>query len=169
MSNELVDFITNGLSGVCPNEVVIFIISMIPILELRGGLVAASLLHVPMYEAIVICIIGNMLPIPFILLFIKKILGWMSHRKHMGKVVKALETRSKSKSKQIENYKFFGLLFFVGIPLPGTGAWTGALISSLLGMDVKKAFIAILGGVVMASVIMVVIAYGIPALWKVCF
>lgn len=164
MTDSLVSFFTQGLTGILPKEIIVFIISMIPVLELRGGLLAASLLNIEMYQAIWICIIGNLVPIPFILLFIKSILGWMKTKKCFTKLVLWLEKKSQSKSEKIEKYEFWGLAFFVGIPLPGTGAWTGALIAALLNIKNKKAFVAICCGLVMATVIMCFIAYGIPAL-----
>lgn len=164
MSKTLVDFFTSMMSGVIPKELIILIISVIPILELRGGLLAASVLHIEMYRAVLICVIGNIIPIPFILLFINKILDWMKKRKRFEKMVNKLEMRAQSKSESIKKYEFWGLLIFVGVPLPGTGAWTGALVAALLRMNMKKSFIAILGGIFMAAVIMVIIAYGIPAI-----
>ncbi len=162
MSETFVNFFTNVMTGVIPKELIIFIISVIPILELRGGLLAASVLNVEMYRAVLVCVIGNIIPIPFILLFINKILEWMKRKKRFKKLVDKLEKRAGSKSDSIKKYEFWGLLIFVGIPLPGTGAWTGALIASLLRMNMKKSFVAILGGICMAAVIMVIIAYGIP-------
>ncbi|MCQ4991439.1 small multi-drug export protein, partial [[Clostridium] symbiosum] len=105
-----------------------------PILELRGGLLAASpaLLNVPIMQAIPICIIGNILPIPFILLLIRKILDWMKLVKVFRPIALWLEIKAMSKKDQIEKYGFWGLVLFVGIPLPGTGAWTGSLIAALL-------------------------------------
>lgn len=164
MTESLVSFFTGALLNVVPKEAIVFIISMIPILELRGGLLAASLLHIPMYRAVIFCIIGNIIPIPFILLFIAKILEWMKNFKCFHKIVAWLEKKSESKSDQIKKYEFWGLALFVGIPLPGTGAWTGALIAALLKIDIKKAFLAILTGIIMATVIMCLVAYGIPAL-----
>lgn len=164
MSDALVNFFTNSWSGIIPNEVIVFIISMIPILELRGGLLASSILHIEMYRAIGFCIAGNLLPIPFILIFINKILKWMETKKHLRKFADWLESKSEKKSQSIIKYEFIGLLLFVGIPLPGTGAWTGALIAALIRMDYKKAFLSILCGICMASFIMCLIAYGIPVL-----
>lgn len=164
MVDSLVNFFTKGLSGIVPKEAIVFIISMIPILELRGGLLAASLLNIEMYKAIWICILGNLIPIPFILLFIKAILGWMKKFDCFKKLVEWLENKSMSKSGKIEKYEFVGLLIFVGVPLPGTGAWTGALIASLLDIKNRKAFAAICCGLIMATTIMCLIAYGIPAI-----
>ena len=152
--DSLVQWFTANLSGVISKEAIIFIISMIPILELRGGLLAASpaLLNVPILRAIPICIVGNILPIPFILLLkvpcFRGIALW-------------LERKAMSKKGQIEKYEFWGLMLFVGIPLPGTGAWTGALVASLLHMKFGKAFGAILVGIALATVIMSILSYGV--------
>ena len=157
----LVHWFTDNLSQHISREMVIFIISMIPILELRGGLLAASLLKVSAAKAIPICIIGNIIPIPFILLFIRQIFKWMKKTKLFRGVIIKMENRAMGKSDQIKRYEFLGLLLFVGIPLPGTGAWTGALIASLLEVDIKKSSIAILCGLFMASAIMYIVSYGI--------
>ena len=132
---------------------------MIPILELRGGLLAAgpAILDIPMWQAIPICVIGNLLPIPFILLLITKIFDWMKGTKKLKPIVEKLEKKALSKSDQIEKYEFWGLVIFVGIPLPGTGAWTGALIAALLGIRFRKAFPAIVIGVCLAAFIMTVL------------
>lgn len=144
-------------------KTVIFIVSLIPILECRGGLIVASLLKVHIWQAIPICIVGNILPIPFILLFIKRIFQWMKKFAWGRPVVEKLEKRASSKSDGMSHGEFIGLLLFVGIPLPGTGAWTGALIASLLEMDIKKASIAILLGVLLATVIVSSLSYGLLA------
>ena len=153
----LVNWFTNTLGQHISREMVIFIISMIPILELRGGLLAASLLNISMVKAIPICILGNIIPIPFILLFIKQIFKWLKKTKIFRGLIIKMENRAMGKSDQIKRYEFLGLLLFVGIPLPGTGAWTGALIASLLEVDIKKSSIAILCGLFMASVIMYIV------------
>lgn len=157
----LVQWFSENLGQFISPEGVIFIISMIPILELRGGLLAAALLKVPELMAIPLCIIGNIIPIPFILLFIRKIFKWMKNFKMFRGLVEKLENRAMGKSDKIKRYEFWGLLLFVGIPLPGTGAWTGALIASLLNVDIKKSSLAILGGIIMATVIMYIVSYGI--------
>ena len=142
-------------------EVVVFIISMIPILELRGGLIVSQLIQVPITTAIPLCIIGNIIPIPFILLFIKKIFKWMKKIKLFRGLIEKLENRAMSKSDNIKKYEFWGLVLFVGIPLPGTGAWTGSLIAALLDVDFKKAIIAELLGIAIATVIMSIFSYGL--------
>lgn len=142
-------------------EAVVFIISMIPILELRGGLIVSKLLQVPITTAIPLCIIGNIIPIPFILLFIKQIFKWMKKIRIFRGLVERLEEKAMGKSDNIRKYEFWGLVLFVGIPLPGTGAWTGSLIAALLDVDFKKAVLAELLGIAIATVIMSIFSYGL--------
>lgn len=142
-------------------QVVIFITSLIPILECRGGLIVASLLKVNIWQAIPICVIGNIIPIPFILFFIKKIFAWLKRFSFARPFVEKLEKRAMNKSDGMNHGEFLGLLLFVGIPLPGTGAWTGSLIASLLEMDIKKASIAIFLGVLLATLIVSALSYGL--------
>ena len=142
-------------------ELLVFIISLMPILELRGGLIAAALLGVNPVVSYVIAIIGNVIPVPFILWFINRILEWMRGRKKLSKVAKWLDKKVKKKKGTIEKYGFWGLVLFVGIPLPGTGAWTGCLIASVLEMDRKKAFFAAMIGIFMASIIMMLLSFGV--------
>ncbi len=158
---SLVAWFTETLGGYISRELVIFIISMIPILELRGGLVAASLLQVPITTAIPICIIGNVIPVPLILLFIRQIFKLLRNVKGIGGLIRKLEARAMGKSDSIRKYEFWGLVLFVGVPLPGTGAWTGSLIAALLEVDFKKAILAVLLGIAMATVIMSVVSYGL--------
>ena len=153
--------------GFFPPALVVFIISLFPILECRGALIAASILGVDMWLAIPISIIGNLRPIPFIFLFIEKIFDWLKKKtKRIGKIITKLEAKAMSKSDKVTKYKRFGLFLFVGIPLPGTGAWTGALIAVLLKMKLKDSVISIFLGVIMATTIMTLISYGLPALFK---
>ncbi|MCM1144490.1 MAG: small multi-drug export protein [Blautia sp.] len=158
---SLAVWFANTLGKVVSREIVIFIISMVPILELRGGLLVASLLDVSILTAVPICIIGNIIPIPIILLFIKKIFQWLKKVRLFKKWIEKLESRALSKSDSIKKYEFWGLVLFVGIPLPGTGAWTGSLIAALLDIDFKKAILAELLGIVIATVIMSVASYGL--------
>ncbi len=160
---SLATWLVDTLQGIPPIAIVIFV-SLLPILELRGGLVAAALLHIAYGVALPVCIIANILPIPFILLFIKKIFKWMRRFKPFEKLVDKLEHKAMSKSDQVKKYEFWGLVLFVGIPLPGTGAWTGALIAALLDVDFKKSILAIFLGVLLAAAIVSFITYGIPAL-----
>lgn len=162
MTETLVQGVIDLLGGSVGKEALVFIISMIPILELRGGLlVAGPLLGVPIETAIPLCIIGNIIPVPFILLLITPIFNWMKGTKKLKPLVDKLEARAMSKKDQIEKYEFWGLALFVGIPLPGTGAWTGSLIAALLGMKFKKAFPAVIVGIIMATIIMCIVSYGL--------
>lgn len=159
----LVTWFVAHLGSTAGKKLTIFIISMIPILELRGGLLAASpaLLDVPILQAIPICIIGNIIPIPFILLFITPLFDKLKKTKRLAPLVHKLEAKALAKSDKIERYEFWGLVAFVGIPLPGTGAWTGSLIAALLDIPFKKAMTAIIVGICIATVIMSVISYGL--------
>lgn len=165
MSEKIVNAILGAFGGMTSialgKEILVFIISLMPILELRGGLIAAALLGLDPIPSYIISIVGNVLPIPFILLLITKILDWMRNSKHLKGVANWLDGKVEKHKSQIEKFGYLGLILFVGIPLPGTGAWTGALIASVLEMDRKKSFFAILAGVFMASVIMMIISFGI--------
>lgn len=163
MTDSLVQGLTAALGGKVSGEIIIFIISMIPILELRGGLLAASpaLLNVPILRAIPICIIGNLLPIPFILLLIEKVLDLMEKIPGLCKIARWVRQKAEKNKGQIEKFGFWGLALFVGIPLPGTGAWTGSLVAALLHMKFSKAIAAILVGIAMATIIMSLLSYGL--------
>ena len=144
-------------------HLIVFIISLLPILELRGGLLAASLLGVKPLEAYIVSIIGNIIPAPFILLFISKILDWMENSKirWINKLAHWVRKKAHKNKKPIEKYGYWGLILFVGIPLPGTGAWTGCLIAALLDLDKKQSFLCTLLGIFIASIIMMLISYGL--------
>lgn len=163
MTDALANWFVTTLNGV-PPLLIVFIISMIPILELRGGFIAAALLKVNILQAIPVCILGNLLPIPFILLLITPIFKWMKKTKLFRPMVEKLEAKSMAKSEQISKYEFWGLAIFVGVPLPGTGGWTGALIASLLEINFKRAILSIFIGLLIATTIMCSITYGIPFL-----
>ena len=169
MSEKIVNAIVGAFGGLTAiaygREILVFIISLMPILELRGGLLAAALLGLDPLPSYIISIIGNVLPIPFILLLITKVLSWMKNSKvkFFNKIANWLDEKVEKNKGQIEKYGYWGLFLFVGIPLPGTGAWTGTLIASVLNMDKKKTFITVLGGVVMASIIMMILSFGVVA------
>ena len=159
--NSFAGKLAGKLAGL-PDELVCFIISMVPIIELRGGLIIAAIKGIPLFRAIGVCIAGNIIPVPFILLLITPIFTWLKKTKLFKPMVEKLETKSMGKSDKIKKYEFVGLMLFVGIPLPGTGAWTGSLIASLLNIKFKKAFPAVILGLFMATAIMCLISYGIP-------
>lgn len=164
MSEQLAAYFVDLFQNKIPEELIVFIISLFPILELRGGMIAASLLGLDLIPSFIICYIANMIPIPFILLFIRKIFQFLRDKPFFGKVIEKLEIRSMRKSDTIQKYGKWGLLLFVAIPLPGTGGWTGALVAALLDMRVRTSTLVIAVGVFIAGVIMSVISYGIPAL-----
>lgn len=163
MTETLVKFFLDLFASITGNElgktITIFILSLLPIIELRGGLIAASLLKVSFIKAFIVCYIGNILPVPFILWFIRKIMNWMRTIKIFKKLVTWLDKKVEKKKGQIEKYGFWGVVLFVGIPLPGTGAWTGSLIAAMLDMNKKKAFIAAALGVLIAGIIMSIFSY----------
>lgn len=161
MTEAIADYLVGVFQGTIPEELIIFIISMFPILELRGGMIAAKLLDVELLRAFVICFIGNIIPIPFILLFIRKIFEFLKKFNPTRKLVEKLESSSMRKSEKIQKGSKWALLTFVAIPLPGTGGWTGALIAALLDMRIKTSFPVIALGVLIANLIMSVFSYGL--------
>ena len=165
MTETLVDWFTTIFADMLPGELVVFLLSMMPILELRGGLIAAALYGIPIVEAVCICFVGNLIPIPFILLLIRPIFNWLRHTSLFRPLVEKLEAKAMGKSDTIQKYQFWGLLLFVGIPLPGTGAWTGALIADLFDIRIRHSLPAIAVGVAMAGCIMLVVSYFIPGLF----
>lgn len=160
MTESLVSLIVDTFSGKIPKELIVFIVSMIPVLELRGSLLAAGFFKMDFLSTFIIAVIGNMLPIPFILLFIDKIFGFLKKTRLREKVEK-FEEKTMKKSGQIEKYGKIGLFLFVAIPLPGTGAWTGALIASLMRMKIKDSLPCIFLGVVVAGLIVSLLSFGI--------
>ena len=135
---------------------------MVPIIELRAGLPYGIALGLKYPLALLAAVLGNMLPVPFIVFFIEKIFAWM--RKHMPKMdsfVSKMEAKAESKKELIQKYGAIGLIILVGIPLPGTGAWTGSLVAAILDMPPKKAFPCIFVGVLLAAAIMTALTFGV--------
>ena len=149
-----------------PHQLITALISMIPLLELRGSILVAGLLKLPLIQTYIAAVIGNMIPIPFILIFIRKIFEWMKNSKikWIATVPIKLENKVMKKSGQIEKYGYFGLFLFVAIPLPGTGAWTGTLAASFLNMGFKETTKAVILGVIIAGIIMAVASTGVFAI-----
>ena len=139
----------------------IFLISMLPIIELRGAIPIGAAIGLPWYLNMIVSIIGNMLPVPFILLFVVKLFEFMKKKNILVNFIEKIEKRAMSRSKSIANKEFLGLMIFVAIPFPGTGAWTGALIAALLQFDRKKSFLYILFGVLIAAAIVTLGVYGV--------
>ncbi len=161
MSETLAEYIVGALGGKISEELIAFIVSMLPILELRGGLIAAKLMNIEFFKAFTICYIGNMLPIPFILLFIRKVFSWLKKFSAVENIIMKLEARSIRKADNVKKYRLWGLFLFVAIPLPGTGAWTGALIADLLDIRIKHSLPAIAAGVLVAGFIISALSYGL--------
>lgn len=147
-----------------PKELIVFLISLLPVLELRGGMIAAKLLGVPLLKAFVLCYIGNILPIPFILLFIRKIFTFLKRFRHTRPLVERLEAHSRRKSEKVQRLRHWGLLLLVAIPLPGTGGWTGALVAALLDIRMRISLPIIAAGVLIANLIMTAVSYGLIGL-----
>ena len=155
--NELTVFFQDKI----PEELIAFVISLCPVLECRGGMIAARLMEIPFIKAFLICYIGNMLPIPFIILFIRKIFDFLRRFKFFEKIILKLEAKTEKNKEKVLKYESWGLLLFVAIPLPGTGGWTGALMAGLLDMRFKRSLPVITLGVLIAGFIMSAITYGI--------
>ena len=143
----------------------VFLISMVPIIELRGAIPVAVGMGLPLIPSYIICIIGNMLPVPFIYFFARKVLIWGADKPVIGKFFTFCLEKGEKGGKKLQAKAgrglFVALLLFVGIPLPGTGAWTGTLAASLLDMDFKSSVIAVMCGVLLAGVIMALISNGV--------
>ena len=135
----------------------VFFCSMLPVIELRGAIPMGKALDFPWYVSFIIAVIGNCLPVPFILLFIRKILQWMKKIKHLDKIALWLEKKAQHKSQNVMKYASAGLFLFVAIPLPGTGAWTGALVAALMDMRFKYALPSIFAGVLGAGIIVTLV------------
>ena len=141
-------------------------VSMVPIIELRGAIPWAVGMGLSPAIAIPVAIIGNLVPIPFIILFIKKIFAWMRRKSQkLNSVVDKMEAKAEKNKERVLKYAFWGLVLFVVIPLPGTGAWTGALVAAMLDMPLKKAFPSILLGVVGAGIVIAFVSYGAAELF----
>ncbi len=157
------------ISNIVLKYLLVFFVSMIPLIELRGAvpiglspLLGNPLDLLPLY---IVCIIGNMLPVPFIFFFARKLLVWGSDKKFIGKFFKFCLEKGEKAGKTLQSKtgrgSYVALFLFVGIPLPGTGAWTGTLAASLLNMDFKKSILAVTAGVVLAGIIMGLASIGV--------
>ena len=158
----MIDAIINYLSQI--NKLfAVFVISMFPIVELRGAIPIGVGLGLELWKIFTVSIIGNMIPVPFIILFVRPIIEYLAKTERFSKFAGWLTERAMSKSDQIVKYKKIGLFIFVAIPMPGTGAWTGSMIAGLLDMRLKDAVPMIFAGVITAGIIMLFISYGLGA------
>ena len=143
----------------------VFGMAMLPVLELRGSVPWGVAQNLNYALVLIISILGNMLPVPFIILFIRKIFEWMKQKStRLASIAEKLEARAHSKGNMLVKYEMLGLFILVAIPLPGTGAWTGALVASFFDLRMKNALPAIFLGVVTAGLIMTLVSYGIDVL-----
>ena len=151
--------------GSIPNELKLLIVSMIPIIELRGAIpLGVAVLNMGIWETFLISFIGNILPVPFLILLTRPIFTWLKKTKFLAPLVNKLEKRIEKKAADVMKHAALGLFFFVAIPLPGTGAWTGSMIASMLDMRFKYALPSIIIGVAVAGVIMTIGSYGLTSL-----
>ncbi|MGM9682968.1 MAG: COG2426 family protein [Eubacteriales bacterium] len=147
-------------------ELCVFFCSMIPVIELRGAIPLGAGLGLPWWQSFLLSVAGNMLPVPFILLFIRKIIEWMGRSRitFFNKIAGFLNRKAEKNREKIERYSFWGVALFVGIPLPMTGAWTGSLVAAVIEMKFWKALLSAFVGVICAGVVMTLVSYGIAAI-----
>ena len=164
----MVQALSLWLHGTAAGEFLLtMLISMIPVVELRGGIPAGVAMGLPIPTALLAAVLGNMLPVPFVILFIRQIFKWIRlHIPKLGGMVDRLETRAyqKMSNKRLVRYQAWGLLLFVAIPLPGTGAWTGSLVAALMDLRLRNAVPVIFAGVVIAGLIITALTYGVTAI-----
>lgn len=160
IANSISDFFLNTVG----KELCVFFCSMIPIIELRGAVPLGAAFKMPPLQTYLLSVLGNMVPVPFILLFIKGIIRLMQKTKTFAGFAKWLLSKAEKNKEKISKYGFWGVAVFIMIPLPGTGAWTGSLVAAVLDMPFWKAMLSALLGVMAAGVIMLLISYGIAGI-----
>ena len=154
----MIDFLFKTVIG---KSIITLLVSMVPIIELRGAIPIATGMGLSPWIAIPIAIVGNLIPVPFIIIFIKRIFAWMRKvSPKLNGIVDKMEAKAEKNKEKVLKYAFWGLALFVAIPLPGTGAWTGALVAAMLDMPLKKAFPSVVIGVLGAGVIISFVSYG---------
>ena len=160
---EFVQWLTDTTAG---DFVMTMLVSMVPIVELRGGIPYGVAAGLPVWLAYIAAFIGNLIPVPFVLVYIRRIFKWIrQHMPRLNSVIDKLEKKAHLKGATMRKYQYLGLAIFVAIPLPGTGAWTGALAAAFLEMRLKKAFPAAVLGVAVAGFLISVLTYGIASLF----
>ncbi len=163
ITREGIEFMKDAIESFFINsvgiELCVFFCSMIPVIELRGSIPLGWAFELNPFFTFFISVIGNMIPVPFILIFMRAILNWMKKFKRLGKFARWLEAKAEKNKEKIMKKAFWGLFIFVAIPLPGTGAWTGSLVAALFYIPIKKAILAIVCGVFTAGIIMSLVSY----------
>ena len=159
----MTDAIKTFFLDIVGEELCVFFCSMIPIIELRGAIPIGFAFGLPWWQSYILAVVGNMLPVPFILLLIKAVITWMTHSKikFFNKLAAWLNRRVEKRRDKIEKYSFWGVCLFVAVPLPVTGAWTGSLVAAMIDMKFWKALLSCLFGVMIAGVIMTLVSYGV--------
>ena len=148
-------------------ELITFLMAMVPVVELRGAIPYGVLAGLSVHTAFILAVIGNLLPIPFLVVFTRKVFEWLRTKSAgLDRMVRKLEAKADKNKELVERSEFFGLMILVAIPLPGTGAWTGALVAAMLDMRLKRAMPAIIVGVLVAGIIVTTLTYGAGALFS---
>lgn len=161
MIERLYDFFLNSF----PPELAAFLISMLPVAELRGGLIFSAIAGIPFLKAFLLCYAGNIVPMPFILLFLRKIFAWLERFRLTTKLVRWLEEKGRKAGTKLGRFDVLSLFIFVAIPLPGTGGWSGALVSVIFDLQIRRALPTIALGILGAGCIMSILTYLIPGLF----
>ena len=158
---DLMQWLTTDLNG---EFLLTLLVSMVPVVELRGGIPFGVAAGLPVWAAYLAAVLGNLLPVPFIVVYIRRIFLFMrQHMPRLNSLVDRMEEKAHLKSASVMKYQYLGLAIFVAIPLPGTGAWTGALVAAFLDMRLKKALPSIAGGVLSAGLIISILSYGVKS------
>ena len=159
---DLMQWLTDTMAGEFTLTV---LVSMIPVVELRGGIPFGAAAGLPVWAACIAAVIGNLIPVPFIIVYIRRIFQWMREKMpRLNRMVDALERKAHLKGQKVSKYKYLGLAIFVAIPLPGTGAWTGSLAAAFLDMPLRRAIPSIVAGVVVAGLAISILTFGIANL-----
>ena len=155
------------LTETMPGEFTLTVLfSMIPVVELRGGIPFGVTLGLPVWAAFIAAVIGNLIPVPFIIVYIRRVFQWMRRRMpRLNHLVDSLERRAHLKGQRVSKYKYLGLAIFVASPLPGTGAWTGSLAAAFLDMPLSKALPSVIAGVLAAGMTISILTYGVTSLF----
>ena len=160
---ELIEWMTDTQAGALLSTI---LVSMVPVLELRFGIPWGVAMGLPHWAAFLAAVVGNMIPLPFIIVYIRRIFKWMRrHMPRLDRLVDRLEARAHLKGRTVSKYKYLGLMIFVAIPLPGTGGWTGALIAAFLDMRLRSALPSIFGGVLIAGFLITGLTYGFTSIF----
>lgn len=159
---ELMQWLTDTMAG---EFTLTMLVSMIPVVELRGGIPFGVAAGLPVWAAFLAAVIGNLIPVPFIIVYIRRIFQWMRrHMPRLNSLVDKLERKAHLKGQRVTKYKYLGLMLFVAIPLPGTGAWTGSLAAAFLDMPLRKAIPSVIMGVLIAGMAISILSYGVVSL-----